>query len=75
VSVLEIFENLKEEIEFDEESHHFGEIEVVEYKILDHEEDSLIAGKFKYIGMINKKSNKPSGLGRLIQNNKGIKYI
>ena len=37
VSVLEIFENLKEEIEFDEESHHFGEIEVVEYKRQGHD--------------------------------------
>ena len=74
--MLEIFENLKEEIEFDEESHHFGEIEVVEYKRPDnHDEADLIAGKFKYIGMINKKSNKPSGLGRLIQNIKGTKYI
>jgi hypothetical protein len=40
-----------------------------------HDCDDLIGGKFKYIGMINKKSNKPSGLGRLIQNNKGIKNI
>ena len=47
----------------------------VQYLSLAHDCDDVIAGKYKYIGMINKESKQPAGLGRLIQSAKRPKNI
>ena len=69
LNIQELIENLKEEIDFSEETHYFGELKGGyrrnNYQVYTFY-DSYIAGNYKYIGMINKKTKWPSDFGRLI---------
>ena len=69
VSIKEILEKSKEKIIFNSNTHKFGELDMVFN--LDEEcyFNDIISGKFKYIGMIDRKTNRASGLGRLVKPN------
>ena len=58
MSVEEIIENSQEKINFEDEDLYFGEMDI-EYKEKHSLYDLYIAGDFKYIGMMSKKSKKP----------------
>jgi hypothetical protein len=47
----------------------------IQYNGKEHEYGYLIDGYYKYIGMICKKSKKPSGLGRLIYSSSDLNNI
>ena len=47
----------------------------IQYNGKEHEYGYLIDGNYKYIGIICKKSKKPSGLGRLIDSSSELNNI
>ena len=47
----------------------------IQYNGEEHEYGGLIDGNYRYIGMICKKSKKPSGLGRLIDSSSDLNNI